>query len=119
METSGTLKLLKIYVSNTDKVEHAPLYEAVAFEAKRQEMAGVTVFKGIMGYGASSKLHSNKSWELVEKVPIVIEIADTAEKIEKFTEWLIPWIKVLPKGCLIVSQTVDVHLLKQGAQNPE
>lgn len=55
-------KVLKFYVSNTDVVKHQSVYESIAFAAKRYGMSGVTIYKGIMGYGSSSVLHSDKFW---------------------------------------------------------
>ena len=114
METTKKVKILKIYVSSTDKVKHASVYEALAFQAKRYGLAGATVYKGIMGYGASSELHSNKFWELTEKIPVIVEIVDEEDKINNFIEKVLPILKGLPKGCLIASQDTEVILAKQG-----
>ncbi len=117
MEIKGEAKVLRIYISNTDKAEHASLYEAIAFEAKRYGMAGTTVYKGVMGYGASLELHSDKFWEITEKIPVIVEIIDESEKIDNFVSEILPWIKSLPKGCLIISQKIDIVLSKQGTKN--
>ncbi len=114
MVITGEAKVLRIYISNTDKAEHTSLYEAIAFKAKSFGMAGVTVYKGVMGYGASLELHSDKFWEITDKIPVVVEIIDQSEKIDQFSETILPWINSLPKGCLITSQKIDVVLSKQG-----
>lgn len=114
METMKKVKILRIYVSNTDKFKHSSLYESLAFGAKRYGLAGATVYKGLMGYGASSDLHSDKFWELTEKIPIIIEIIDEASKINGFLEKILPWLKLLPKGCLITCQDTEIILTKQG-----
>lgn len=93
MEIKGEAKLLKIYVSNTDKFKHNLLYEMVVFAAKRYGLAGATVLKGSMGYGSSSVVHSVKFWEFTEKLPVVIEIVDEAEKVEKFAKKFCPGLK--------------------------
>ncbi|HEY5570374.1 MAG TPA: DUF190 domain-containing protein [Bacteroidales bacterium] len=116
MEIKGEVKVLRIYISNTDKAEHTSLYEAIAFEAKRYGMAGATVYKGVMGYGASLELHSDKFWEITEKIPVIVEIIDQTEKIDSFSEHILPWIKSLSKGCLITSQKIDLILSKQGGK---
>ena len=67
-----------------------------------------------MGYGASSDLHSDKFWELTEKIPVIIEIIDEASKINGFLEKILPWLKLLPKGCLITCQDTEIILTKQG-----
>ena len=102
------IQLLRFYVSNTDKVKHTSVYEALAFAAKRYGMAGTTVYKGIMGYGAKSKLRSDKFWELTEKIPVIVEIVDEASKIKAFVDKVMPVIQKLPKGCMVTCQNVDV-----------
>ena len=114
MKKMSTAKVLRFYVSNTDMVKHVSVYETIAYEAKKYGLAGATVFKGVMGYGASSKLHSDKFWEIVEKVPVVVEIIDEEEKIDHFLEMTLPWLKALPKGCLVTCQDTLVILAKEG-----
>jgi uncharacterized protein len=101
MEIKGEAKLLRIFISNTDKFKHSPLYEMVVYAAKRYGLAGATVLKGSMGFGSSSVVRSVKFWEITEKLPVVIEIVDEADKIEKFTEKIVPWFKKLRYGCMI------------------
>lgn len=72
------------------------------------------MLKGTMGYGSSSVVHSNKFWEITEKIPVVIEIVDEAEKIEMFTEKILPWFKNSPYGCLITVEKANIILQKQG-----
>ncbi|MFA6403521.1 MAG: DUF190 domain-containing protein [Salinivirgaceae bacterium] len=114
MEIKGEAKLLRIFISNTDKFKHSPLYEMIVFAAKRYGLAGATVLKGSMGFGSSSIVHSIKFWEITEKLPIVIEIVDESEKIEKFTEKILPWFKKLPYGCMITVEKANIVLYKQG-----
>ena len=116
MEKQGEAKLLRIFISNTDKLKHNPLYEVIVFAAKRYGLAGATVFKGTMGYGSSNIIRSVKFWEITEKLPIVIEIVDDAEKIEAFTEKILPWFDKLRYGCLITVEDVKVLLFKQGSK---
>ncbi|HKJ45361.1 MAG TPA: DUF190 domain-containing protein [Balneolales bacterium] len=82
METNS--KLLRIFVGELDKIGHKPLYEEIVFEAKRQKMAGATVTQGVMSYGANSLIHRAKLVDISEDLPIVIEIVDTEDKIDKF-----------------------------------
>jgi PII-like signaling protein len=116
MQNQGEAKLLRIFISNTDKFKHAPLYEMVVFAAQRYGLAGATVIKGTMGYGSSNVIRSVKFWEITEKLPIVIEIVDEAEKIEKFTEKILPWFDKLRYGCLITVEDVKVILFKRGTK---
>ena len=82
MEIKGEAKVLRIFISNTDKFKHNSLYEMIVFAAKRYDLAGATVLKGVMGYGSSSVIHSVKFWEITEKLPVVIEIVDEAKKLK-------------------------------------
>jgi hypothetical protein len=77
-------QLLRIFVGEADRWEGKPLYEAVVEAARRQGLAGATVWKGFMGFGAHSRMHTAKILRLSEDLPIVIEIVDSAEKIRAF-----------------------------------
>ncbi len=114
MEKQEEARLLRIFVSSTDKFKHTPLYEVIVFAARRHGIAGATVIKGFMGYGSSSIVHSQKFWELAEKVPIIIEIIDTADKIDSFMEVILPYFESLPKGGLITMEKVNILLHKTG-----
>ncbi len=114
MKNNGEAKLLRIFVSNTDKFKHAPLYEMVVFAARRYGLAGATVTKGMMGFGSSNVIRSVKFWEFTEKLPVIIEIVDDAEKIEKFLEKILPWFDKLRYGCMITVENVTVILYKKG-----
>ncbi len=116
MEIKGEAKVLRIFISNTDKFKNNSLYEMIVFAAKRYGLAGATVLKGVMGYGSSSVIHSVKFWEITEKIPVVIEIIDEAEKIEKFTEKILPWLENLRYGCMITTEKTNVILYKQGTK---
>jgi PII-like signaling protein len=114
METGKEAKLMRIFVSSTDKFRHSPLYEVIVYAAKRYGMAGATVLKGVMGYGSSSPISSMKFFELSEKLPMVIEIIDDAEKIDQFTEILLPYLEKVRYGCLVTVETSKVTLYKKG-----
>ena len=116
MEKQGEAKLLRIFISNTDKLKHTPLYEVIVFAAKRYGLAGATVIKGTMGFGSSNVIRSVKFWEITEKLPIIIEIVDDASKIDDFTEKILPWFDKLRYGCLITVEDVKVILFKQGTK---
>ncbi|MCL4484172.1 MAG: DUF190 domain-containing protein [Bacteroidetes bacterium] len=79
METKTEARMLRIYVSSTDKFKHGLLYETLVFAAKRYGLSGATVLKGAMGFGSSSIVRSVRFWEITEKLPVVIEIVDEAE----------------------------------------
>ncbi len=80
----GKRKALKIYIGNEDTFEGRALWEALLSKAKECEIAGATVMKAAAGIGAHSQLHAFNVWVLKQKLPIVIEMIDTEEKIERF-----------------------------------
>ncbi|OFY45085.1 MAG: hypothetical protein A2X18_14215 [Bacteroidetes bacterium GWF2_40_14] len=107
-------KLLRIFVSSTDKFEHKPLYEEIVYAAKKFDISGATVIKGIMGYGASSQIYSQKLWEVSEKIPVIIEIVDEEEKIGKFISVLLPFLDNSGKGCMVTMEDASIILAKKG-----
>jgi uncharacterized protein len=84
MELPQDAVLLRIFIGEDDRHEHAPLYEAIVLKAREQHLAGATVLRGPMGYGHSSRLHTAKVLRLSEDLPMVIEIVDTEAKINGF-----------------------------------
>jgi len=93
--------------------------ESIVFAAKNEGLAGATVFKGILGYGASSVIHSYKFWEITDKLPIVIEIIDEEVKIRKFYETIRPQLESMRYGCLATIENVEVLLFKSGKSKKE
>lgn len=86
--------LLRIFIGESDKCEHKPLYEWIVLQAREQGLAGVTVLRGIMGFGANTRvIHTFKIERLSEDMPMVVEIVDTKEKLEAFLEHIDPHIK--------------------------
>jgi PII-like signaling protein len=83
-ETTDQGELLRIFVGESDRWEKQPLYEAIVKAAREADLAGATVLRGVMGFGRSSRVHTAKILRLSQDLPIVIEIADRAEKIEAF-----------------------------------
>jgi PII-like signaling protein len=81
-------QLLRIFVGESDKLEGRPLYEKIVLKARELNLAGATVVRGIMGYGAESRVHTAKLLELSEDLPIVVEIVDTPENITKLMPFL-------------------------------
>lgn len=114
MNTNDNVKILKVYISSTDKLKHAPLYEMLVFAARRNGLAGATVHKGIMGYGGSSVVHSAKFWETNDKLPVVVEIVDKASKIEIFFEIIKPYLESVRYGCLVTIEDAHVLMYKSG-----
>ncbi|WP_135257384.1 DUF190 domain-containing protein [Thermus caldilimi] len=104
MKLEGEAKLLRIFVGESDRHGGRPLYEALVLEAKRQGLAGATVFKGFMGFGAHSRIHTAKVLQLSEDLPVMIEIVDTEEKIRAF----LPVLDGLLKEGLVTLEKVEV-----------
>lgn len=76
--------LLRIFIAEDDKFEGKPLHEWIVRKARAQGLAGATVLRGIMGFGAHSRIHTTKIMRLSEGLPVVVEIVDTREKLEAF-----------------------------------
>jgi PII-like signaling protein len=83
MRLEGEGKLLRIFIGETDRWHGKPLYEAIVELARHEGMAGATVLRGIEGFGADSHLHTSRILRLSEDLPVVIEIVDTAENIDR------------------------------------
>ncbi len=114
MFESKDISMLRIYASTTDKVENKPIYETIVFKAKERHLAGATVFRGVMGYGVTSIIHSSKLWELTEKLPVIVEIVDETDKIISFFEIIKPMLDKMSKGCLVTMEKVNLMYHKSG-----
>lgn len=114
MEKDSNALILRVFVSSTDKVRDGLLYEHIVFKAKEFGLSGATVLKGILGYGASSIIHSIKFWELSEKVPTVIEIIDEETKILAFYKSIEPILDGMRYGCLVTTEKTDILKYKTG-----
>jgi PII-like signaling protein len=114
MMEKNTHSVLKIYTSSTDRLGSQLFYETIVYMAKDNGISGVTVYRGVMGYGLSSHVHTSKFWELTEKLPVIIEMVDLQEKLEQFYNLIEPELNKLPKGCLVTISHVDVKLHKPG-----
>ena len=75
---------LRIFIGESDRTQGRPLHEVIVEEARRRGMAGATVLRGILGFGATSRIHTSKVLRLSEDLPLVVEIVDTKERIEAF-----------------------------------
>jgi PII-like signaling protein len=96
--------LLRIFLGESDKWHGKPLYEAIVLKAREEHMAGATVLRGPMGFGAKSHLHTAKVLRLSEDLPMVIEIVDSREKIDAF----MPHIDEMVKDGLVTLERVEV-----------
>jgi PII-like signaling protein len=97
---------LRIYLGESDRHGHEALYEAIVTQARAFHMAGATVLRGPMGFGKTSRLHTAKILRLSNDLPLVIEIIDTAEKVDAF----LPTLKTMIAGGLVtLDETRVVH----------
>jgi uncharacterized protein len=108
MELDRDSKLLRIFIGELDKSHHTPLYEALVRAARKQGIAGATVFRGILSYGASSRIHSAKILDLSFDLPIIVEIVDHADKIEQYLETANQLIEEAACGALITIEKAEV-----------
>jgi uncharacterized protein len=84
MKLPAEAELLRIFVGENDRYHGRPLDEAIVEEARRRGMAGATVLRGTLGFGAKSRIHTTKILRLSEDLPVVIEIVDTPERVASF-----------------------------------
>jgi PII-like signaling protein len=96
--------LLRIFVVETDKYHGRPVYEEIVLKARELGIAGATVLRGVMGFGAGSTMHTAKLLRLSEDLPLVIEIVDTPEKINK----ILVFLDEVMKGGLVTEERVRI-----------
>lgn len=102
--------LLRIFIGESDRWEHKPLYEAIVLRARELHLAGATVLRGPMGFGKSSRLHTAKILRLSMDLPLVIEIVDSEEKINAF----LPELEKMIGGGLVTMEKVQVLHYRSG-----
>ena len=112
---SNDYSVLKFYASTTDRIGTKLLYEHIVYLAKEKQISGVTVYRGIMGFGmSSSSISTSKFWELTEKLPIMIEMVDKTNVLENFYSLIEPDLINMQKGCLVSMEPIKMKLLKPG-----
>ena len=116
MKDKNNSRLLRIMASSTDKIKSRPWYEHVVVEARKNNMAGATVFKGIIGYGGSSEIHTAKFLELTEKIPVSVEVIDKKKKIIQFYQMIENDLINMGKGCIVIQQKVEVMMYREGGK---
>ena len=105
--------LLRIYVGESDRWQHQPLYEAIVLRARELHLAGATVLRGPMGFGAASRIHTAKILRLSMDLPIVIEIVDTDDKVQA----LLPVLDEMMGGGLVTLEKIKVIHYREGKEN--
>ena len=104
--------LLRVFLGESDRWQHKPLYEAIVLKARELHLAGATVLRGPMGFGKSSRLHTAKILRLSLDLPLVIEIVDSEEKIQSF----LPVLDQMMGGGLVTLEKVKVIEYRAGSQ---
>lgn len=104
MNISENGVIVRVYIGETDQHGSKPLYEAIVLKARELNLAGATVLRGIMGFGAASRIHTVKVLRLSEDLPIVIEIVDTEENVKK----IMPFLDEVVKEGLITLEELTV-----------
>ena len=104
--------LLRIFIGESDRWEHKPLYEAIVLKAREMHLAGATVLRGPMGFGKTSHLHTAKILRLSMDLPLIIEIVDSEEKINTF----LPLLDSMMGGGLVTLEKVKVVHYRAGSE---
>ena len=104
MQIPHEAMLLRIFIGESDRWEHKPLYESIVLKARELHLAGATVLRGPMGFGKSSRLHTAKILRLSMDLPLVIEIVDSEERINAF----LPELDKMIGGGLVTVEKVKV-----------
>ena len=112
-QITSQAKRLRIYIGESDHWKRRSLYHAIVEKAKELDMAGATVFRGLMGYGADKRIHTASIVDLSSDLPILVEIIDSEEYIAK----LLPFIdEMMEKGLVTID---DVQVIKYGNKPPK
>ena len=115
MKLEGNGRLLRIFIGETDKVDHRPLYEVIVLKAREMGMAGATVLRGVQGYGADSRvIHTAKILRLSEDLPIIVEMVDTEEKIRNFITVVGDLLEQAGCGGMITDEFAHIVQYKTG-----
>src|SRR5204862_3394223 len=112
MEVPRDSMLLRIFIGESDRWNHKPLYETIVLKAREMHLGGATVLRGPMGFGKSSRMHTAKILRHSMDLPIVIEIVDSEEKIQSF----LPLLEVMIGGGLVTMEKVKVLQYKGAAK---
>src|SRR5215475_2548793 len=110
MRLQGRAKRITIFIGESDRYHHKPLYAEIVRRAHQRGLAGASVFRGIEGFGAASRIHTTRLLSLSEDLPLAIIIVDTAERTEEFLDE----VAELVTGGLIIVDDVHVHTYAGG-----
>ena len=108
-------QLIRIFIGESDQWHGKPLYEAIILKARERGIAGATMLRGLMGFGAASRIHTAKILRLSEDLPIVVEIVDGEEKIAAF----LPFVQEMVRDGLITLEKVRVLQYRSGPEEKD
>ncbi len=114
MRIVGEGKLLRIFVGESDRCHGRPLYEALVLKARELGLAGATVWRGIEGYGAASRIHTAKVLRLSEDLPVLIEIVDTEDKVRAALPELDALMEAAGGGGLVTLEKAEIIKYSHG-----
>ena len=114
MELTGEAKLLRIFIGESDKVRHKPLYEVIVREAQAFGLAGATAWRGILAYGSTSRIKTAKILDLSSDMPVIIEITDQEAKINAFLPKLDQLFEEADSGGLVTMEKVQIIQYRAG-----
>jgi uncharacterized protein len=114
MTIEGKAGILRIYVGESDKLNGRPLYEEIVFAARDAGMAGASVFKGMLSFGASHSIHTMKVFALSGDLPVLIEMVDTIKNLEAFNPQLNKMLDDSKKGALVTLEKLKVLRYRKG-----
>jgi uncharacterized protein len=109
---AGPARRITIFVGESDRYHHKPLYAEIVHRAHERGLAGASVFRGIEGFGASSRIHTSRLLSLSEDLPVAVIIVDTAERTEEFLDE----VAELVSGGLVIVDDVHVHTYSSAAE---
>jgi len=118
MEISGQAVLLRVFVGESDKVGHSPLYEVIVKLARDADLAGATVLKGVLGFGATARIRTQKILDLSSDMPMVIEIVDEEDKITAFQASLSELFDASGCGGLVTLENIRIIHYLPGSSDP-
>lgn len=111
MKLPSAAFLLRIYIGETDKADRKPLYQAIVEEARMRGMAGATVLRGFLGFGANSRIHTSKVLRISTGLPVVVEIVDAEDKIKEF----LPTLDDMIGEGMVTLEKIEVITYRHGA----
>jgi PII-like signaling protein len=118
MKLAGEGKLLRVFLGESDKLRHRPLYEIIVLRARERGLAGATVLRGVEGFGANSRIiHTAKILRLSEDLPIVIEIVDNEERIKEFLPEVEQLVEEARCGAMITVEKAEIIRYSAGKKS--